>query len=80
MTALDTKVNRVCIWAVLASQDRARSMDLGEMRHTSLSWALDSTVASRKSANWATERSERLISWVGFQEQHELGARAKVGL
>ena len=42
------RVRRACTWAVLASQDRARSMDSGEMRRTSLSWALDSTAASRK--------------------------------
>ena len=38
ITALDTSVSKACIWAVLASQDKARSMDLGETRHTSLSW------------------------------------------
>ena len=49
-----------CIWAVLASQDRGRSMDLGEIRHMSLFWALDSIAASRKSASYATDRWARL--------------------
>ena len=40
MTAFDTMLRSASIWAVRASQERARSMDLGEMRQTSRSCAL----------------------------------------
>ena len=59
MMAFDTMLRSASIWAVRASQERARSMDLDEMRQTSRSCALDSRVASRKSAR----RLSRLISW-----------------
>ena len=63
MMAFDTMLRSASIWAVRASHERARSMDLGEMRQTSRSCALDSRVASRKSARRASVSLSRLISW-----------------